>query len=65
MTERIFETSLRGFQVRTPFKPFVIELVSGSEVIALDRETVVTRSGTAVYFAPDGTIALFDAESVS
>jgi hypothetical protein len=65
MTPRVFETSLRAFQIRRPFKPFIIELHSGSEILVPHPEAVVTQSGSAVHFAPDGGITIFDARSVS
>jgi hypothetical protein len=65
MTSRVFETSLRAFQIRQPFKPFMIELVSGGEILVQHPEAVVTQSGAAVFFSTDGGITLFDAESVS
>ena len=65
MTQRVFETSLRAFQIRQPFKPFIIELHSGGEILVPHTEAVVTQSGSAVHFAPDGGITVFDARSVN
>jgi hypothetical protein len=65
MTKRIFETCLKAYQIRKPFKPFFIELVSGTVILVPHPEAVVTHRGAAVYFAPDGAITLFEASSVS
>jgi hypothetical protein len=65
MTSRVFETSLKACQIRQPFRAFVIELVSGSEIMVQHPEAVVTQSGAAVFFSTDGGITLFDAEGVS
>jgi hypothetical protein len=65
MTQRVFETSLKAFQIRRPFRPFIIELHSGSEILVAHPEAVVTQSGSAVHFSPDGGITIFDSKSVS
>ena len=65
MTKKFFETSLRAFQIREPFKTFVIELVSGGEIFVRHPEAVATHVGSAVFFAPDGAITIFEASSVN
>lgn len=65
MSRRKFEAILQAHQIRKPFKPFLIELVSGSEILVQHPEAVITHSGAAVYFATDGAITLFEASSVS
>jgi hypothetical protein len=65
MTQRVFETSLRAFQIRQPFRPFIIGLHSGSEILVPHPGAVVTQSGSAVHFSPDGGITIFDSRSVS
>lgn len=65
MTQRVFETSLKAFQIRRPFKPFVIELHSGTAIVVNHPEAVITQAGAAVHITKDGDITLFDARSVS
>jgi hypothetical protein len=60
-----FDRSLRAFARRSPFKPFVVELGSGSRLQIDHPEALVFRSSVAVHFAPDGTPTLFDHQSVS
>jgi hypothetical protein len=60
-----FERSLRAFQRRTPFQPFTVVLVNGDRLQVNHPEALVTRGGTAVYFAADGEMTLFDHESAS
>ena len=65
MTPGNFEQTLRAFQKRTPFRSFVVELVSGFRFEVDHPEKLVSRGGVAVFIAADGTPALFDHESVS
>lgn len=65
MVKENFERSLRAFARRTPFKPFVVELVSGSTIKVDHPEALVSRGGVAVHFDVQGAITLLDHESVS
>jgi len=65
MNKRIFETTLKAYQIRKPFKPFAIELTSGSSVTVRHREAVVTNGGAAVYIESDGAVTIFDAHGVA
>jgi hypothetical protein len=65
MTIDHFERTLRAFQRRAPFKPFTVELVSGSRFQVDHPEALILRSGIAVYLAADGTPTLFDHEGAS
>ena len=65
MTTENFEKSLRDFNRQKPFRPFAIELSSGTAIRVDHPETVITRSGRAVHVAPDGTASLFDAGNVT
>ena len=60
-----FESSLRGFSNRTPFKPFSVELVSGGRFTVDHPEALVFRAGLAVFIDPQGVPTLFDHEGVS
>lgn len=60
-----FDRTLRSFQKRTPFKPFVVALVNGDRVDVDHPEALVVRGGMAVFVAQDGTPTLFDHEGVS
>ena len=65
MTKRIFETTLKAYQIRRPFKPFIVELVSGTVLEISHPEGLISQSGAAVYIQPDGNITIFDAEGVT
>ena len=65
MVATTFERVLREFARRVPFRPFEVELVSGSRFTVDHPEALVFRGGTAVYVAPDGTPKWFDHEAVS
>lgn len=60
-----FERSLRAFSQRQPFKPFVVELASGTQLTIDHPEALARRGPAAVYIDPDGSYALFDNTSVT
>jgi hypothetical protein len=60
-----FERSLRAFQRRTPFRPFVMSLVNGDRFQVDHPEALVLRDGVAVFIAAGGVPTLFDHSSVS
>ena len=49
MNKRIFNTTLRAYQIRQPFKPFLVELASGATLEVRHHEGLVTAGGAAVY----------------
>ncbi len=65
MTTDHFQTAIRGFQRRTPFKSYVVELVSGDRVQVDHPEALVLRGGVAVFVSAQGAPAIFDHEGVS
>ncbi len=60
MERESFERSLNAFARRVPFKPFRVELTSGTTIRIEHPEALVVRGGVAVYVAPDGPISLLD-----
>jgi hypothetical protein len=65
MTAEHFQTAIRGFQRRTPFRPYVVELVSGDRINVDHPEALVVRGGVAVFVSAAGAPAVFDLEGVS
>lgn len=65
MTADHFQRSLRAFSRRTPFRPFVVELVSSARVRIDHPDALALRGGMAVFVDPDGAPSFFDHESVS
>ena len=66
MQQKNFAKSLAAFQKRTPFRPFVVELVNGVTIVVEHPEALRYQGqGTAVYMDRHGTITLFDHEGVA
>ena len=65
MTPEHFQTTIRAFHRRTPFKPYVVELVSGDRVRVDHPEALVLRGGVGVFVSASGEPAIFDHEGVS
>jgi hypothetical protein len=65
VTPEHFQTAIRGFQRRTPFKPYVVELVSGDRVQVDHPEALVLRGGVGVFLSATGAPSIFDHEGVS
>jgi len=64
MTTDHFQTTMRAFQRRTPFKPYVVELVSGDRVQVDHPEALVIRGGVGVFVSAAGAPSIFDHEGV-
>jgi hypothetical protein len=60
MTEDNFERGLRAFRQQHPFKPFIVELASGTQVIVEHLEALAHRGRVAVFINPDGEFTLLD-----
>lgn len=60
MQEENFDRSIRAFRQRKPFKPFLVELASGTQVIVEHPEALAHRGRAAVYINPDGEFTLLD-----
>ncbi len=65
MTVEHFQTTIRAFQRRMPFKPYTVELVSGDRVQIDHPESLVIRAGVGVFVNVSGAPVMFDHEGVS
>ncbi len=65
MTADHFQTTLRAFQGRVPFRSYIVELVSGDRVQVDHPEALVIRGGVAVFVSAQGAPVIFDHEGVS
>ena len=65
MKEETFQRSLRAFTQRRPFKPFVVELVSGARLTVDHPEALAHRGRAAMHIDREGNFTLFDNEGVS
>jgi hypothetical protein len=64
MTDDEFARALRLFGRRRPFKPFLVEFVSGDRVLATHPEAVARFRNLWYYYGPDKTERLFVAANV-
>ena len=60
-----FEKGILSLARQRPFKPFMVELVSGDSFRVDHPEALVYRAGSAVFVAADGAPHFLDHESVS
>ena len=65
MLPRNFDRTLRALVRRSPFRPFTVELVSGTGIKVDHPEALVFRGGLAVFISSQGVPTLFDHENVS
>jgi len=65
MSTDAFDRALRAFQRRAPFRPFTVELMTGTNFQVDHPEALVFRNGTAVFIPAHGPLTIFDHESVS
>jgi hypothetical protein len=65
MTADHFQTTLRAFQRRAPFRPYVVEFVSGDRITIDHPEALVVRGGVGVFVSSAGAPSIFDHEGVS
>jgi hypothetical protein len=65
MVPETFTQILRAYARRKPFKPFLVELMSGERILVEHPEALAYNGGAAVYISPRGGFAMFDHESVA
>jgi hypothetical protein len=65
MTVERFQTTIRAFQRRVPFRSYIVELVSGDRVQVDRPEALVLRGGVAVFVNEFGAPVIFDHDGVS
>ncbi len=64
MTFGNFVRSLRSFCHRRPFRPFLVELVSGTVFRVRHPEAVMLQREVVIFTAPDSTQRLFDCTTI-
>jgi hypothetical protein len=65
MDRETFDSTMRTFKHRTPFRPFTVSLVNGERVEVDHPEALVVRDGVALFAGPGGVPAVFDYEGVA
>jgi hypothetical protein len=64
MVAETFDLTLRSMIRHAPFRPFVIELVSGTRIVVTHPEALMYQGGTAVYLSRGDAMSIFDHEGV-
>ena len=64
MTEHNLKTALVGFSGRRPFRPFLIEFMSGDRLRVAHSEAVTFREHALIHRNPAGEFRVFDSGSV-
>ncbi|HYR57336.1 MAG TPA: hypothetical protein VEO95_01855 [Chthoniobacteraceae bacterium] len=65
MELNVFDQSLKELSRRAPFKPFVVEMSSGSSIEVKHPEALAFHEGLAVYISTGGVPMFFDHTSVT
>jgi hypothetical protein len=65
MTPAQFDIALRAFCRRRPFTKFLLEFMSGSQIVVRHPEAIRRRGDLYTMRAPDGGSMVFAAESVA
>jgi hypothetical protein len=62
MNQQTFDAALRAFCRRRPFKPYVVELQSGTRILVKHPEALGMRGLLAMFYGSDRLYKLFDAK---
>ena len=65
MDRDAFDSTIRTFKHRTPFRPFFVAMVNGDRLEIDHSDALVVRDGVALFVAPGGIPVVFDHEGVS
>lgn len=65
MDRDTFDSTIRTFKHRTPFRPFTVMLVNGERVKVDHPDALAVRDGVALFAGPDGVPAVFDHAGVA
>jgi hypothetical protein len=65
MDRDTFESMIRLFKNRRPFRPFTISLVNGERVEVDHPDALALRDGVGLFAGPGGIPAVFDYEGVA
>lgn len=64
MDSQIFESTIRAFKQRSPFRPFTVITVSGQRHEVDHPDALAIRGGLALFAAPGSIPIIFDHESI-
>jgi hypothetical protein len=65
MDRDTFDSTIRTFKHRTPFRPFTVSLVNGERLEVDHPDALAVRDGVGLFVGPGGVPAVFDHEGVA
>ncbi len=65
MDRDTFDSTIRTFKHRTPFRPFTVSLVNGKRLAVDHPDALAVRDGVGLFVGPGGVPAVFDHERVA
>jgi hypothetical protein len=65
MDRDTFDSTIRTFKHRTPFRPFTVAMVNGDRLEVDHPDALAVRDGVALFAGPGGVPVVFDHEGVS
>jgi hypothetical protein len=65
MDRDTFDTTIRTFKHRSPFRPFTVAMVNGDRVEVDHPDALAIRDGVAIFAGPGGIPHIFDHEGVN
>lgn len=65
MDRDTFDTTIRTFKHRTPFRPFSVAMVNGDRLEVDHPDALAVRDGVALFAGRGGVPVVFDHEGVS
>lgn len=65
MDRDTFDSTLKTFKDRTPFRPFTVAMVNGDRLEVDHPGALVVRDGVALFAGPGGIPHVFDYEGVT
>jgi hypothetical protein len=60
-----FDSTIRTFKHRTPFRPFTVSLVNGDRLEIDHPDALAFRDGVALFAGPGGVPSVIDHEGVN
>jgi hypothetical protein len=65
MDASTFDSTMKAFRKRLPYKPFTIVLFNGEQIEVDHPDALLFRDGAGLYYAPGGILTIFDHEGVN
>lgn len=65
MDRDTFDSTIRTFKHRTPFRPFTVAMVNGDRLEVDHPDALAIRDGVALFVGPGRVPVVFDNEGVS